>query len=480
MLQEAGEGLGVLVGVGLVESGVSAAPEDFEVRGDAGVLLGGVAEGLDQGQGAEVVGVAVEQEQGAGELSGVVGAVVADARAQDQAEDAQGRGDEEDGREAASSEVAGEGFREASVSAVDDEARDKRADRGLGDGGEGGLSAHGGAEDDQRGGGRFFVELGDEGGEVVGFADADGGASGSGVGGAIAVSGQVDGDDAGGEGQERGDEREGLVARAGVSVGEEDGWALRLVAVELPGLGVVVAGEWEGAFLAGGVEVFGAGGLAAAQAPAEVFGGRMQRDVDDGRDAEGDDQQQREQEKRQQGEDVGQRSDHGRYDRGMSETPSPIPHRDAHLTPGRYDASLMEAAYAQAKKSYDEGGLPIGSVLADAAGTVLAAGHNRRVQDGDPTAHAEVVCIRNAGRRRDWPGLTLVSTLSPCVMCTGTSLLFRIGRVVIGEHENFRGAESLFEIAGVELINLRHRGCEALMRRFIAEHPELWHEDIGL
>ncbi|MEM8783294.1 MAG: nucleoside deaminase [Planctomycetota bacterium] len=164
----------------------------------------------------------------------------------------------------------------------------------------------------------------------------------------------------------------------------------------------------------------------------------------------------------------------------MAESPSPIPHRDGYASRGLHDAALMDAAYAQAKKSYDEGGLPIGSVLADAAGTVLAAGHNRRVQDGDPTAHAEVVCIRNAGRRRDWPELTLVSTLSPCVMCTGTSLLFKIGRVVIGENENFRGAESLFEIAGVELVNLRHAGCIALMQKFVAEKPELWHEDIGL
>ncbi|MEM8493993.1 MAG: nucleoside deaminase [Planctomycetota bacterium] len=144
-----------------------------------------------------------------------------------------------------------------------------------------------------------------------------------------------------------------------------------------------------------------------------------------------------------------------------------------------HDAALMDVAYEQAKKSYDEGGLPIGAVLADAAGTVLVAEHNRRVQDGDPTAHAEMTCIRNAGRRRDWPELTLVSTLSPCIMCTGAALLFRIGRVVIGENENFRGAESLLEIAGVDLVNLEHEGCIELMRRFVAEQPDLWNEDIG-
>ena len=143
-------------------------------------------------------------------------------------------------------------------------------------------------------------------------------------------------------------------------------------------------------------------------------------------------------------------------------------------------ANLMEAAYQQALKGYSEGGLPIGSVLADARGVVLSVGHNRRVQSGDPTAHAEVVCIRNAGRRRDWPHLVLVSTLSPCIMCTGTALLYQIRRVLIGENENFRGAEDLFAARGVELTNLRHPGCTALMRRFVRERPDLWNEDIGL
>src|SRR5690242_16868335 len=98
---------------------------------------------------------------------------------------------------------------------------------------------------------------------------------------------------------------------------------------------------------------------------------------------------------------------------------------------------LLREALAEARRGLAEGGLPIGSVLADAAGRIVARGHNLRVQSGDPTAHAEVACIRNAGRRRDWRHLTLVSTLSPCVMCTGTSLLFRIPRVIIGENQNF-------------------------------------------
>src|SRR5947208_16191273 len=100
---------------------------------------------------------------------------------------------------------------------------------------------------------------------------------------------------------------------------------------------------------------------------------------------------------------------------------------------------LLNEAYAEAVAGLREGGLPIGSVLADSAGRVIARGHNLRVQTGDPTAHAEVVCIRNAGRRHDWRELTLISTLSPCVMCTGTSLLFRIPTVIIGENRNFLG-----------------------------------------
>ncbi len=93
------------------------------------------------------------------------------------------------------------------------------------------------------------------------------------------------------------------------------------------------------------------------------------------------------------------------------------------------DQALLQEALAEAKQGLSEGGLPIGSVLADHRGQIVARGHNLRVQSGDPTAHAETVCLRNAGRRRDWAELTLVSTLSPCIMCTGTALLFRIPRV---------------------------------------------------
>jgi creatinine deaminase len=143
------------------------------------------------------------------------------------------------------------------------------------------------------------------------------------------------------------------------------------------------------------------------------------------------------------------------------------------------DAALLREALDEARAGPKEGGLPIGSVLADAAGRIVARGHNLRVQTGDPTAHAEVVCIRNAGRRRDWPELTLVSTLSPCIMCTGTSLLFRIPRVVIGENRNFLGAEQLFRDHGASVSVLDDPECIEMMRSFVTDHPDLWNEDIG-
>lgn len=143
------------------------------------------------------------------------------------------------------------------------------------------------------------------------------------------------------------------------------------------------------------------------------------------------------------------------------------------------DSELLAAALAEARLGLAEGGLPIGSVLADAAGRIVARGHNLRVQTGDPTAHAEVVCIRNAGRRRDWPQLTLVSTLSPCIMCTGTALLYRIPRVIVGENRNFLGAEDLFRQQGVTVTVLDDPECTQLMRSFILEHPDLWDENVG-
>ena len=140
----------------------------------------------------------------------------------------------------------------------------------------------------------------------------------------------------------------------------------------------------------------------------------------------------------------------------------------------------LELAIEQAEKSWSEGGIPIGAVLLDASGALVAAGHNERHQSGDPTAHAEVVCVRRAGRRRDWSSLTLVSTLSPCPMCSGTAILFKIPRVIVGENRNFQGAEDWMRQSGIEVVVLDGPRCVALMERMRTEKPDLWNEDIGL
>src|SRR5215471_21382530 len=140
---------------------------------------------------------------------------------------------------------------------------------------------------------------------------------------------------------------------------------------------------------------------------------------------------------------------------------------------------LVAEALKEARAGLAEGGLPIGSVLADQNGRIVARGHNLRVQDGDPTAHAEVVCIRNAGRRRDWSKLTLVSTLSPCPMCSGTAILFKIPRVLVGENATYLGAEDWMKRCGIEVQVIGDRRCVELMQRMQRERADLWAEDIG-
>lgn len=141
---------------------------------------------------------------------------------------------------------------------------------------------------------------------------------------------------------------------------------------------------------------------------------------------------------------------------------------------------LLDAAYEQAVKSLSEGGIPIGAALGKRDGTVLAVGHNLRVQSGDTTAHAETVCLRNAGRRRDWHELVLASTLSPCAMCSGTAVLHRIPRVIIGENRTFQGREDWMKAEGISIEVVDDPRCIALMERMIRERPELWNEDIGV
>ena len=145
----------------------------------------------------------------------------------------------------------------------------------------------------------------------------------------------------------------------------------------------------------------------------------------------------------------------------------------------RMTDAILEAAIQQARKSWDEGGIPIGAVLARPDGEIVARGHNERVQSGDPIAHAETVCFRNAGRRRDWGSLILASTLSPCPMCTGTAVLYGIRKVIIGENRTFMGAEHWLREHEVETVVRQDERCIELMRRLQEDKPDLWAEDIG-
>ncbi len=141
----------------------------------------------------------------------------------------------------------------------------------------------------------------------------------------------------------------------------------------------------------------------------------------------------------------------------------------------------MKAAIEEARKGLAEGGIPIGSVLVK-DGEIIGRGHNRRVQKRSVVLHAEMDCLENAGRLKaaDYQKCAIYSTLSPCDMCTGTILLYKIPRVVIGENETFKGPEDYSQSRGVKLINLESDECKQLMRDFIREHPELWNEDIGI
>lgn len=140
----------------------------------------------------------------------------------------------------------------------------------------------------------------------------------------------------------------------------------------------------------------------------------------------------------------------------------------------------MQAAIEEAKKGLEEGGIPIGSVLV-IAGQIVGRGHNRRVQKGSPILHAEMDCLENAGRLKagDYRRAVLYSTLSPCDMCSGAVLLYKIPKVVIGENRTFQGPEDYVRSRGVELEMLNDPECIRLMQEFIQARPELWDEDIG-
>jgi len=139
---------------------------------------------------------------------------------------------------------------------------------------------------------------------------------------------------------------------------------------------------------------------------------------------------------------------------------------------------FMKAAIDEAKKGLKEGGIPIGSVLAR-KGKVIGRGHNKRVQDNDPILHAEIDCLRNAGRVGTYKDAVMYSTLMPCYLCAGAIVQFGIKKVIAGEAETFAGAREFMESHGVKVIDLNLDKCKQLMREFIENNPDLWKEDIG-
>ncbi|MBH67164.1 MAG: tRNA-specific adenosine deaminase [Rhodospirillaceae bacterium] len=144
----------------------------------------------------------------------------------------------------------------------------------------------------------------------------------------------------------------------------------------------------------------------------------------------------------------------------------------------KIDQKFLDIAYEEALAGFKEGGCPIGSVLAE-DNRIVAQGRNQRVQLGDPIAHGEMDCLRKAGRQQTYRNMTIYTSLSPCMMCTGAIIQFSIPRVVIGENSNFEGNPGLLRKNGVEVIIADDNRCKALMKRFINEKPELWAEDIA-
>jgi creatinine deaminase len=143
-----------------------------------------------------------------------------------------------------------------------------------------------------------------------------------------------------------------------------------------------------------------------------------------------------------------------------------------------YEA-MLRAAIEEARRGLAEGGIPIGAALFDAKGRLLGSGRNRRVQEDDPSVHAETDAFRKAGRQRRYRDKIMVTTLAPCWYCSGLVRQFRVGTVVVGESVNFAGGVDWLREAGVEVINLNSAECVQMLRGFIEAHPDLWREDIG-
>lgn len=140
---------------------------------------------------------------------------------------------------------------------------------------------------------------------------------------------------------------------------------------------------------------------------------------------------------------------------------------------------MLETAIDEARRGLAEGGIPIGAALFDNVGKLLGSGHNRRVQDGDPSAHGETDAFRKAGRQKSYRDKIMVTTLAPCWYCSGLIRQFGIGAVIVGESENFRGGIDWLQENGIKVIDLASKECVEILAKFIAENPALWREDIG-
>ncbi len=142
-------------------------------------------------------------------------------------------------------------------------------------------------------------------------------------------------------------------------------------------------------------------------------------------------------------------------------------------------SAMLRVAIEEARQGLAEGGIPIGAVLFDSKGNVLGRGHNRRVQEDDPSVHAETDAFRKAGRQRTYRDKIMVTTLAPCWYCSGLIRQFKIGTVVVGESVNFQGGVDWLRESGVQVIDLNSRECVEMLADFIKQYPELWDEDIG-
>lgn len=141
---------------------------------------------------------------------------------------------------------------------------------------------------------------------------------------------------------------------------------------------------------------------------------------------------------------------------------------------------MLQVAISEARLGFEEGGVPIGAALFTRDGELLGKGHNRRVQDNDPSMHAETAAFKHAGRQTDYRNTVMVTTLSPCWYCSGLVRQFGIGAVVIGENQTFKGGEDWLAENGVEVIVMDNAECKALLNQFIEQSPQIWNEDIGV